>query len=389
LCEVTERIIFELDRRQVGWNQLSCLHFFFTTVFWADHVSEERIAMIGRWFRDSSRSLLSIFLFFLILHPFGDARQAAVAQPPKQAPSPTPASSTPPAFKEDLHSLSLAGSNLTAAPPLFGEKDDNPEFTRELLRVQWRPNDPIDLYVMLPKGVKNPPAVLYLYSYPLDSDRFRDDNFCKVVTQNGFAAIGFVAALTGQRYHDRPMSEWFISDLPEALVTSVHDVQMILNYLSSRGDVDMDRIGMFGDGSGGTIAILAAAVDARIKALDLLEPWGDWPDWLAKSTLVPEDERANYIKADFLKQVAPFDPIKWLPQLQSRHVRLQEILNETLTPKIARERIDSAMPSTAKIIRNENSKLLAEEASAGKFFEWLKEQVRSATDKPEVGHGRD
>jgi iron complex outermembrane receptor protein len=78
-------------------------------------------------------------------------------------------------------------------------------------------------------------------------------------TEGGFAAIGFVSALTGHRFHNRSMKEWFISELQEALGTSVHDVPMILNYLSTRGDLDMDNIGMFGQGSGGAIAILAAS----------------------------------------------------------------------------------------------------------------------------------
>jgi len=45
----------------------------------------------------------------------------------------------------------------------------------------------------------------------------------------------------------------------------------------TRGDIDMDHVGMWADGSGAAIAILAASVDPRIKALDLLDPWGDWP----------------------------------------------------------------------------------------------------------------
>ena len=82
------------------------------------------------------------------------------------------------------------------------------------------------------------------------------------------------------------MKEWFVSQLQESIAASAHDVQMILNYLAMRGDLDMDHVGMFGDGSGASIAILAAAVDPRIKASDLLDPWGDWPDWIAKSTLI-------------------------------------------------------------------------------------------------------
>ena len=47
---------------------------------------------------------------------------------------------------EDWSTPSLAGSHLGGAEPLVGEVDDNdPDFTRELTRVQWRAGDPIDL----------------------------------------------------------------------------------------------------------------------------------------------------------------------------------------------------------------------------------------------------
>jgi hypothetical protein len=53
-----------------------------------------------------------------------------------------------------------------------------------------------------------------------------------------------VSALNGHRYTYRPMKQWFVSELQEALGSSVHDVQMILNYLSTRDDLDMSRVGM-------------------------------------------------------------------------------------------------------------------------------------------------
>ena len=90
---------------------------------------------------------------------------------------------------------------------------------------------------------------------------------------------------------------------------------------------------MFGVGSGGTIAILAAAADPRIQTIDVVDPWGDWPDWMAKSSLIPEAERPNYLKREFLKKVAPLDPVQWLPQLPSRHVRLQQVLDDSVTPR--------------------------------------------------------
>ena len=279
---------------------------------------------------------------------------------------------------EDLSSVSLAGSQLNPDPPFVGEKDDFPTFTRELLQVKWRNGDPIDLYVMRPKGVAKPPVVLYLYSYPSETDRFRDNNYCARITEGGFAAVGFVSALTGQRYSMRPMKEWFVSEMQESLGSSVHDVQMMLNYLSTRGDLDMSRVGMFATGSGASIAILAAAADSRIKAIDLLNPWGDWPDWMAKSAIIPEVERPNYVKPEFLNKVAPLDPVKWLPQLKSQGVRIERLSNDTVTPQIAEEKIEAAAGSTVKVIHYDNVQQFYGAAGGGRVFQWVKAQLHPA-----------
>jgi hypothetical protein len=280
---------------------------------------------------------------------------------------------------ENLSSLSLTGSGLRAEQPVLGEKDEHPDFSRELIQLKWRDGDPIDLYVIRPRSLKKPaqkpPLVLYLYGYPSETKRFQDNGYCQRVTQDGFAAVGFVSALTGHRYHDRPMRKWFVSELPEALVTSVHDVQMILNYLSARGDLDTSRVGMFGQGSGATIAILAATVDRRIKVLDLLDPWGDWSEWMAKSSLIPEVERADYVKPEFLKQVASLDPVQWLPQLESRPIRLQEVDDDPITPAVCRQRIEAVAPRSAEIVRFVDTRALYNASGGGRLFQWIKQHV--------------
>jgi hypothetical protein len=259
---------------------------------------------------------------------------------------------------------------------IVGQVDHQREFTREITRVEWRAGDPIDLYIIKPAGVKKPPVVLYLYSYPFETDRFLRSDFCQFVTQRGFAAVGFASALTGQRYHDIAMTKWFVSELPQSLAVSAHDVQMLLNYLASRGDFDLDQVGMFGDGSGATIAILAAAVDPRIKTLDLLDPWGDWPDWMAKSTLIPEKERPNFLKPEFLAAAAPLDPMKWLPQLKTQKVRIQDVKSVTVTPDETRQKLEAVAPSNIQIVRYDDTKAFLSAASGGKGLDWIKEQMQ-------------
>jgi hypothetical protein len=302
--------------------------------------------------------------------------------PATDDPAPVHTGRTP----EDWTSLSLDGSKLTPAVPVFGEKADFPTFTRELWQVKWRTGDPIDLYVIRPKGIAKPPAILYLYSFPSDTNRFRNNDWCERVTGGGFAAVGFVSALTGQRYAMRPMKEWFISEMQESLGSSVHDVQMILNALSARGDLDVSQVGMFATGSGASIAILAAAADPRIKAIDLLDPWGDWPDWMAKSSIIPENERPNFVKPEFLKKIEPLEPVQWLPKLKAQ-VRIQRLLDDKTTPDVAEEKIEAAAGPSVSVVRYKNVMQLYGSGSDGRLFQWVKDQIRPASQAAKSSEG--
>src|SRR5262249_37302516 len=156
--------------------------------------------------------------------------------------------------------------------------------------------------------VKRPGVILNLYGYPVDTDPYKNEIFQKELVAGGFAAGGFVSALTRHRYHDPPLKEGVLSEFPEWLAKTAPGLQMVLNYLTAGGDFDMNRVGMFGQGSGATIAILASAADPRIKVLDVLDPWGDWPAWMTTSPFVPEEERPDFIKPEFLRKVALLDP---------------------------------------------------------------------------------
>lgn len=287
---------------------------------------------------------------------------------------------------EKWDTLSLQGSDLRPDSPIMGQTDDFPEFTRELVRVQWRDGDPIDLYIVRPNAVSTPPVVLYIYGYPREAVRFLDPNFCKTVTKNGYAAIGFSSMLTGQRYHDVPMKEWFVSDLRHSLVGTTHDVQMVLNYLAGRGDLDMLRIGIFGEGSGGTIALLAASADPRIKAVDVLNPWGDWPSWLSGSRVVPQGERAGYTSAEFLKGIAPLDPVVVLPELTSTRLRVQQNLWDSgETPAASRDRIAASVPAGAQLAQYRDIHDYSEKVGTnGKMLDWMYTSLAPVADRSSV-----
>ncbi len=280
---------------------------------------------------------------------------------------------------EDWTTLSLAKSGLPlsdiGAVPL--SKIELPGgCTRELLRLQWRQGDPIDLYVIRPHGVAKPPVAVYILNYTTDIDIYRADGWCDQVNRDGVAVAGFASALSGQRFHSpHTMAQWFVSELQEALATSTHDVQMMLNYLDTRGDLDMKRVGILGQGSGGSIAILAAAADPRIGAMDLINPWGDWPDWLKGSKQIPERERANYLTPKFLQTVSGLDPIDSLPKWKGQALRIQQVLDDPVTPATARDKIAASAPMAEQVVRTPDKLAEARMWGTGGLSGWLAQQL--------------
>jgi hypothetical protein len=306
----------------------------------------------------------------------------SVAQPePASPPVANPADTRFQGVQEDWTSPALASSNLKPVRPVEFITDGH-HYTLELLQVQWRWGDPIDLYVIKPKGVKKPPVILYLYGYPTDTEIFQRPDYEELVTKDGFAAVGFVSALTGHRYHDRPMKQWFLSELQESLATSAHDVQMVLNYLAQRDDLDMNRVGMFAQGSGASIAILASAVDPRIKVLEVLDPWADWPTWIAASPFVPQEERPDYVKPEFLKKVAPLEPLEWLPKIQAKKFRLDNELFDTVTPKTVQEKLRAAAPTGTSVMLYKNMEEFKQAFGDGKNLHWIQHELQSLPEPP-------
>lgn len=288
------------------------------------------------------------------------------------------AAKQPTGFRESWTTLSVRETSLRMKQPEFAEKDDIPNtgFIRERYQVTWRQGDPFDLYVIRPRAVERAPVILYLYSFPEDTEQFKNNFWCETAVSGGYAAVGFVGAVAGHRTRYRLGREWFVSEMQEALGSTVHDVQLILDYLGTRKDLDASRVGMFGSGSGGAIAIMASAADPRIRVLDLLGPWGDWPKWVAGSKIIPDEERAKFMKPEFLAEVAALEPITWLPKIKAKALRIQDVRVNKSMPDDAQEKLEAAAPDFAVINEYGNGRALMASQPSTSLFQWMKDRLR-------------
>ena len=109
----------------------------------------------------------------------------------------------------------------------------------------------------------------------------------------------------------------------------------------------------------------------------MLDPWGDWPAWIATSPFVPEDERANYVKPEFLNKAAALEPLQWMPKIQARKFRLQENLFETDTPTNIKEKLRAAVPAGTTIVLYKDLHEFAAAFPKSTNLGWMEEQLKN------------
>jgi cephalosporin-C deacetylase-like acetyl esterase len=102
----------------------------------------------------------------------------------------------------------------------------------------------------------------------------RSGSYCFVFSQAGFMVISIDGRYHGERlktttYVEAIMQAWQNKDAGKQAhpfyLDTVYDLWRLVDYISTRPDVDSNRIGMMGISKGGIETWMAASVDTRIK----------------------------------------------------------------------------------------------------------------------------
>ncbi len=132
----------------------------------------------------------------------------------------------------------------------------------------------------LPKGARRPPIVLMTMG--LDSTKEELLTFEMNFLERGMAILAFDGPGQGEAEYDFPIR---------------HDyenvVSQVIDWLTKRGDVDVDRVGVWGISLGGYYAPRSAAFDKRIKAC--IANCGPY-NWGALWDRLPDLTRDAYIR---------------------------------------------------------------------------------------------
>jgi carboxymethylenebutenolidase len=185
------------------------------------------------------------------------------------------------------------------------------------LAEHWldRPDGSLPLIVGTPDGPGNGAAVV------LAAEAYGINDFTREVAAK-LASLGYVVVVPDYYRGQGPTDRDNYQDFSEVMVAidaldfgrATHDVMASVTYALELPGVDPDRVGVWGYCTGGTLALLTAALDPRLAAAVVFFPsQPTFPELTAKRPVQPVDLLWNiacpiqllYGDQDFLKDVMP------------------------------------------------------------------------------------
>jgi dienelactone hydrolase len=151
-------------------------------------------------------------------------------------------------------------------------------------------------------------------------------------------------------------------------VQQVKDLRRALDVLLSFPGIERERIAFVGHDFGAMYGTLAAAVDPRVKFFVFMAGTQSFSDWFLYGPKPPEDE-----KQKFIAEMAPLDPIKYLPKLKMP-ILFQFAKEDEHVTKERAEAL-AAAANEPKTVRFYDADHELNEAARGARLTWLKEQL--------------
>jgi len=126
-------------------------------------------------------------------------------------------------------------------------------------------------------------------------------------------------------------------------VQQVRDLRRALDVLMAQPNVDRARVAYVGHDFGAMYGTLAAAVDPRVTHVVFMAGTASFSDWFLYGPKMEDEPRKR-----FIAQLAPLDPVKWVPKLRGP-VLMQFADTDEHVSTARRELLAEAAPKGADV----------------------------------------
>jgi cephalosporin-C deacetylase-like acetyl esterase len=181
------------------------------------------------------------------------------------------------------------------------------------------------------------------------------ETFWEQLTKQGYACFAIDAKYHGER--PKGAAGMSLLDYPydarDALAQTVIDLRRGLDYLATRDEIDMARIGYVGVSMGAILGAITSGVDERIASTVLVVGGGDW-SLITEKTVLPlasggklknEEQRKAIVEA-----LAPLDPLLWVGHISPRPLLMINGEKDQVVPVESNKALHAAAKEPKKIV---------------------------------------
>lgn len=198
----------------------------------------------------------------------------------------------------------------------------------------------IAAFLVIPSGRERAPAALYVHWYASsepDSNRFEFLDEAIDLARRGQASLLVETMWSVPAwYGNRVQAEDYATS-----VNQVKNLRRALDVLAADPRIDRDRIALVGHDFGGMYGTLAAAADARVKALGIMAATGSFSDWYMYGKFRLDGEAYK----QYVAKMAPLDPVKYMAKL-TIPVLMQFAESDFYVPRPKIEAFRKALPNS-------------------------------------------
>lgn len=164
--------------------------------------------------------------------------------------------------------------------PKFDEKNPPPQSLTYGVQFDGGNGAPVSANLYIPTSVKNAatkaPAVLVLHG--LGGKKEDVAILGMALANKGYVALAIDIAGHGARprFHDKAVADLDVNETRTVIGQTVADLRRAVDFLATRPEVDMSRVGFAGASIGGIIGGVFIGDEPRIQSASLWSAGGDW-----------------------------------------------------------------------------------------------------------------
>ncbi|MEM2087125.1 MAG: alpha/beta fold hydrolase [Thermoproteota archaeon] len=179
--------------------------------------------------------------------------------------------------------------------------------------------------ISIPSGQGKHPCIVFLHGYGGSKEDIM--SFASLVAAEGYAVISIDAEFHGERREEgKALYSPNLEESRNGIVQTVIDLRRAVDYLETKEEIDVGKIGYVGGSMGGILGAIFIGVELRVKAAALLVAGGNMSLMIMRSQhpAIPAIrkylEEQNMTYKELQEKLDPVDPLNFIGKFSPRPV---------------------------------------------------------------------